>query len=544
MVMYRSLVAHRGRNVARGRLESLIRDVETFGLTLASMDVRQDSGMTNEAVAELLDRVGEGGIAFLDRDPDERAEVLAAELAGRRALSLPSTEPSAATREVLEVARLVRETQARYGREALDTWIISMTRHPADLLAVLVLAREAGLVDVHAEVADLRVVPLFETVDDLRAAAEVMHRYWSDPTVRRLVALQGDSAEVMVGYSDSSKDGGITTSQWELYRAQVALRDCAARHGIALMLFHGRGGSAGRGGGPARDAILAQPSQTVDGRIKLTEQGEVISDHYGNAGIAEAHLEVMLAAVTEASLLHTEPRHAADVRERWWQAMHDISGIAYAQYRSLVEREGFVEYFLTSTPVEELGQLNIGSRPARRGGAVTGVDSLRAIPWVFGWTQSRQIVPGWYGLGSALAHARQQGLGELLDEMYREWSFFQTLLSTVEMPLAKTDLEIARRYVDRLVRTELHPIFDDISAEYELSLREVLRVTGQRQLLERQPTLQRTLRVRAPYLDPLSYLQIELLQRQRSLAGDPDPELRRALLLTVNGLAAGLKNTG
>ena len=424
LVMHRSLMAHRGRNVARGRLERLIRDVETFGLTLAAMDIRQDSSVTNEAVAELIDRVDPESAGFGARPPRERAEILATELAGRRPLSLPSTEPSSQTREVLDLARLVRKTQDRYGEDSLDTWVISMTRDPSDLMAVLVLAKEAGLVEPHAGVARLRVVPLFETVADLRCAAEVMDRYWADPTVRRLVELQGDTAEVMVGYSDSSKDGGIATSQWELYRAQVALRDCATRHGISLMLFHGRGGSAGRGGGPARDAILAQPSLTVDGRIKLTEQGEVISDHYGNAGIAEAHLELMLAAVTEASLLHTEPRHDAAVRKRWWEAMDRLSAIAYQHYRSLVEREGFVEYFLTSTPVEELAQMNIGSRPARRGGEITGIDTLRAIPWVFGWTQSRQIVPGWYGLGAALERGREEGLGEVLKEMHQEWSFF------------------------------------------------------------------------------------------------------------------------
>lgn len=544
LVMYRSLEAHRGRNVARGRLERLIRDVETFGLTLAAMDIRQDSGVTNEAVGELIDRLDSQGPGFLEKAPEERAVLLSAELAGRRALSLPSTEPSPTTQEVLDVARLVRETQDRYGEETVDTWIISMTHHRSDLMAVLVLAKEVGLVDPHAGVARLRVVPLFETVADLRAAAEVMDDYWSDLTVRRIIELQDDTAEVMVGYSDSSKDGGIVTSQWELYRAQVALRDCAARHGISLILFHGRGGSAGRGGGPARDAILAQPSLTVDGRIKFTEQGEVISDHYGNAGIAEAHLDLMLAAVTEASLLHTEPRHSAAVRDRWWKAMDRLSTIAYEKYRSLVEREGFVEYFLTSTPVEELAQMNIGSRPARRGGEIEGIDSLRAIPWVFGWTQSRQIVPGWYGVGSALALGHAEGLGDLLEEMYREWSFFQTLLSSVEMPLVKTDLEIARRYVEELVRPELHSIFADIEAEHERSVSAVLRVTGQTELLDRQPTLQRTLRVRTPYLDPISYLQVALLKRQRALDGEPDQTLRRALLLTVNGLAAGLKNTG
>jgi phosphoenolpyruvate carboxylase len=374
-------------------------------------------------------------------------------------------------------------------------------------------------------------------------AAEVMDEYWSVPSVRQIVKLQGDRAEVMVGYSDSNKDGGTVTSQWELYRAQRALRDCAAMHGISLQLFHGRGGSAGRGGGPTREAILAQPSATVDGRIRITEQGEVISDHYSNRGLAEAHLDLMLSAVTEASLLHSEPHHGPEQMDQWAEVMDSISGAAHKKYRSLVERPGLVEYFLKSTPVEELAGMNIGSRPARRAGGVAGIGTLRAIPWVFGWTQSRQIIPGWYGVGSALSETRNQGLGSELAYMFEQWGFFQTFISNIEMPLVKSDMEIAGRYVRELVPAELHGIFDDIKAEYELTLSEVLRITGQVGLLDRQPTLQHTLRVRAPYIDPLNYLQIALLARHRT-ESEPAPLLQRALLLSINGIAAGLKNTG
>jgi phosphoenolpyruvate carboxylase len=281
----------------------------------------------------------------------------------------------------------------------------------------------------------------------------------------------------------------------------------------------------------------------VNGRIKITEQGEVISDHYASRSLAQSHLELMLSAVTEASLMHAEPRHEPDIMERWSKAMNRLSEIAFAKYRSLVERPGFVEYFLTATPVDELAKMNIGSRPARRGESVSGIDGLRAIPWVFGWAQSRQIVPGWYGVGTALSRMRADGMGETLDEMYENWGFFQTFISNVEMPLVKSDMEIARRYVVELVRPELRAMFDDIEAEFTLARGAVLEITSQAELLDHQPTLQRTLRVRAPYIDPLNYLQIALLERYRSEC-DPDPLLERALLLSVNGIAAGLKNTG
>ena len=542
-IMSRSLRANRGRQAAGGRLQRLIRNVQTFGLALASMDIRQDSTVTLEAAGELIDRADGSGSRFMDLPLDERVERLTSKLTGPGTPRIAVGEQSESTREVLEVLRLVREAQDRLGEESVNTWVVSMTHDVSDLLSVLVLAKEAVLVDPDSGVSRLNVVPLFETIKDLKAAAVVMSGYWSIPVVRRLLELRDNAAEVMVGYSDSNKDGGIATSQWELYRAQLALRECAANHGVALELFHGRGGTVGRGGGPTRDSILAQPSATVNGRIKITEQGEVISDHYASRRLAENHLELMLSAVTEASLMHAEPRHEPDIMDRWSKAMDRLSEIAFAKYRSLIERPGFVEYFLTATPVDELAKMNIGSRPARRGWKVSGIDGLRAIPWVFGWTQSRQIVPGWYGVGTALSRMRADGMGEALDEMYEDWGFFQTFISNVEMPLAKSDMEIARRYVVDLVRPELRAMFDDIEAEFALARGAVLEITGQSELLDHQPTLQRTLRVRAPYIDPLNYLQIPLLARYRSEC-DPDPLLEQALLLSVNGIAAGLKNTG
>ncbi|MEE8363942.1 MAG: phosphoenolpyruvate carboxylase, partial [Dehalococcoidia bacterium] len=552
-LMSDSLLQNRGEYTARGRLGRLIRAVAAFGLTLAAMDIRQDSSVTNAAVGELIDRVdapldpAKAGdhVPFTDRPVEERVDRLVAELNDRRTLCTPTAVHSPETAEVLDVLRVVREAQDRYGREAVETWIVSMTRDADDLLAPLVLAKEAGLVDTHSGVARANVVALFETIEALRAAGDVMDRFWGIPAVRRLVSLNGDVAEVMLGYSDSNKDGGITTSQWELYRAQRALREIASRHGVALQLFHGRGGSTGRGGGPTRDAILAQPSGTVDGRIKITEQGEVIADNYGTTGLARRHLEMMTAAVTEASLLHTEPRHDAETQARWFAVMDRLSETAYRKYRSLVEREGLVEYFMAATPVEELAAMNIGSRPARRPGADSGIANLRAIPWVFGWTQSRQIVPGWYGVGAALEEVRRGGMADTVDEMVREWSFFRAFVSNVEMTLAKTDLDIAALYVAELVPPELWPIFDEIKAEYERALEQVLAVTGQERLLDKFPVLQRTLAVREAYIAPLSYMQVSLLARsRREPDGEGDPLLQRALLLSINGVAAGLKNTG
>ncbi len=543
LIMQRSLEQNGSKHVARGPLRRVITTLQTFGFTMAQMDVREDSAESNAAISELMDRAGVSDGKFADLSVEERSSILSAELAGKRPLLSAASQPSERTQEVLDVMETVRDAQDRFGEDAIDTWIISMTRSAADMKAVLVLSREAGLTLASEDVARLRVVPLFETIDDLRNAADVMEDYWSDPEVRKIISLQGDAAEVMVGYSDSNKDGGITTSQWELYKAQRELRECAARHGIKLFLFHGRGGSVGRGGGPTREAILAQPSGTINGVIKLTEQGEVISDHFGNRRIAESQLDLFISSVTEASLLHTEPRHTQEEIERWINAMDSISANAYSAYRGLVETDGFVEYFTSSTPVEELGAMNIGSRPARRGGQITGLSSLRAIPWVFGWTQSRQIVPGWFGVGTALEKAREDWTGDAVDEMYSSWSFFQTLISNVEMALVKTDISIAERYVEALVDPSLHHVFEMVKGEFERTMREVLRVTGQERLLDRSPVLQRTLSVRAPYIDPLNYLQISLLKRSRS-EEQTDPLHARALLLSINGIAAGLKNTG
>jgi phosphoenolpyruvate carboxylase len=555
-VMSDSLRAHRGERIAEGALARAMRAARTIGVHLATLDLREHAERHHAALAALYARLGELPMAYQDLDRRERTALLSRELAGQRPLAAwraPLPAPAAEVMAVFETARAAGET---FGGEAVQTYIVSMTQGADDLLAVAVLARESGLIELHpgagagagADRTDrcaLDLVPLLETVAELRRAGELLDELLREPSYRRIVRARGDVQEVMLGYSDSNKDAGVTTSQWEIHRAQRRLRDVAAEHGVRLRLFHGRGGSVGRGGGPAGEAVAASPYGVLDGAMKLTEQGEVVSDKYALASLARDNLEILLAAVIEASVLHRTSRIDDERLARFDGAMDLISGAAAQCYRELVDQPQLQAFFSAATPVEELAGLNIGSRPSRRPGSADGgasLASLRAIPWVFGWTQTRMIVPGWYGVGSGLLAAREAGLADVLNEM-RDWAFFTTFLGNVEMTLAKTDLRIAGGYVNALTDPSLHPIFDRICTEHQRTLEQVQLLTAGSGLLSNYPLLRRTLATRDRYLEPLHQLQISLLQRRRQVS-EPDEQLQRALLLTINGIAAGLRNTG
>ena len=537
-MLSRSLLSAGGALIANGSLARVRRLVDLVGFHLATLDIRQHASKHHAALASLFAAVGTD---YESLDKPGRARVLADELGSPRPLAAPQTGSADETRELFQV---IRERMDSYGDDIIESYIVSMTQGVDDILAPAVLARDVGLVDLSADVARLGFVPLFETIEDLRAIGPVLRELFAIPAYRKLVQLRGDVQEVMVGYSDSNKDGGITTSQWEIHKALRTISEVADETGIEITVFHGRGGTVGRGGGPTHAAILSQPAGAIRGAMKTTEQGEVIADKYALPEIANRNLDLAFSAVVEASVAHRKPRNAPDDVALWNDVMETMSTAAFARYRAFVEQDGLVEYFNTATPVEELGAMNIGSRPSRRKGG-GDLSDLRAIPWVFGWTQSRQIIPGWFGVGTALAAAVDAGHTDALARMYEQWQFFRTFLSNVEMTLAKTDLAIARHYVTNLVDPKLHPILDDVAQEHALTLVQVSKITGG-DLLDDLPILRRTLAVRDIYLDPINILQVDLLARSR--AGVPHPaeeaRLQRALLLTINGVAAGLRNTG
>jgi len=535
-LMRDSLLENRGELMATGLLERTMRTVSAFGLTHATLDVREHSDAHHHTLAFAY------GDAYKSKNHQERFAILSSELASSKKLDFKKCDERA--QKTLDTFRAVFDIVKRFGPESIETYIVSMTKGSDDLLAAVVLAKQANLVDLSANTAVIGFAPLLETVAELRAAGEILEALLSDPGYRKIVELRGNLQEIMLGYSDSNKDAGIATSQWEIHRAQRKLRDVAIKHGIKLRLFHGRGGSVGRGGGPTYDALVALPWGSIDGQIKMTEQGEVISDKYALPSLARENIELMLAASLEATVLNRAPRQSNESLDKWNSCMELISENSFTCYRSLIDHPDLPAYFYASTPVEQLGEMMLGSRPSRRPDAAGGLDSLRAIPWVFGWTQSRQIVPGWFGVGSGLKAAREAGKSDVIQEMLEHWHFFHTFISNVEMTLAKTDLDMARRYVEALVPKELHHFLDVIAAEFKLTCEEILKVTKKESLLGDQPILARTLQVRDAYLAPLHLLQVNLLERVRDHSGEVDPTLQRALLLTINGVAAGLRNTG
>ena len=507
MLMHESLMSHKGELIAHGLLERTIRAVSSVGLTHATMDVREHSDAHHHALAELA------------KNPDALDNQASATLATFSAIN-----------ELIE----------KFGPEVIETYIISMTKSHLDVLAAVELAKHTGLIQGNSS--KIGFAPLLETVAELRGADLILDSLLSTPEYRELVRSRGDIQEVMLGYSDSNKDAGIATSQWEIHKAQRKLRDIAIKHGVKLRLFHGRGGSVGRGGGPTYDALIALPWGSIDGQVKMTEQGEVISDKYALPALARENVELTLAAALEATVLNRAPRQSPADLEAWSACMDLVSDNSFAAYRTLIDHPDLPAYFYASTPVEQLGDMFLGSRPSRRPDASGGLGSLRAIPWVFGWTQSRQIVPGWFGVGSGLKAAREAGKSGSLEQMLSEWHFFRTFISNVEMTMAKTDLGMARKYVTKLADSSLHHFLDQIEAEFALTKEEILLLTKKTDILSDQPILSRTLGIRDAYLAPLHLLQVSLLERVR--AGDSDPTIRRALLLTINGVAAGLRNTG
>jgi phosphoenolpyruvate carboxylase len=537
VLMRDSLLAHRGELIATGLLERTIRTVAAFGINHATMDVREHSDAHHHVLQQIV-----GVDDYLSKTHDEKFELLSKFLADTTVFDASGID--ATGKKTVDTFVAIKNLVDRFGPEAIETYIVSMTKGADDLLAAVVIAQNAGLVSLKEKKAIIGFAPLLETVAELRSAGEILEKLLSNPAYRQVVTLRGDVQEIMLGYSDSNKDAGIATSQWEIHRAQRSLRDVAIKYGVKLCLFHGRGGSVGRGGGPTYDALNALPWGSVDGRIKMTEQGEVISDKYSLPALARENVELTLAASLEATVLNRGPRQSAEERKAWSDCMQLVSDASFRQYRSLIDQPDLPAYFYASTPVEQLGDLFLGSRPSRRPDAAGGLDSLRAIPWVFGWTQSRQIVPGWFGVGTGLKAAREAGHSDLLAQMLSEWHFFTTFISNVEMTLAKTDLTLAKRYVETLVPAELHHFLDKIKAEFDLTVSEILKLTAKKTLLGDQEILARTLQVRDAYLSPIHLLQINLLKRVRDAGDLADPLLRRALLLTINGVAAGLRNTG
>ena len=565
-----SLRANHGEALVAQRLHPLIRAVDVFGFHLATVDLRQSSDKHEEVVAELL-ATARIEPAYAALEETAKRELLMRLLNDARPLRVVGAVYSTHAQAELAIFEAARTARARFGKEAIRHYIISHTETVSDLLEVLLLQKEVGLMHGILEdkaTNDLIVVPLFETIEDLRNAAPIMREFYALPGIAQLVRRSGAEQDIMLGYSDSNKDGGIFTSNWELYRAEIALvelfDELANSFNIQLRMFHGRGGTVGRGGGPSYQAILAQPPGTVRGQIRLTEQGEVIGSKYANPEIGRRNLETLVAATLEATLLQpTKPATQA-----FLQAAASLSSSSMAAYRALVyDTPGFTEYFFSATPIREIAELNIGSRPASRK-ASQRIEDLRAIPWGFSWGQCRLTLPGWYGFGSAVeaylndvqpepvkglpiqkkastssARTAYKERLALLQKMVKEWPFFRTLLSNMDMVLAKSDLALASRYSELVTDAKLRKkIFTAIEAEWHRTVGALALLTGQKQLLADNASLQRSIRHRFPYIDPLHHLQVELVRRYR--AGQADERVQRGIHISINGIAAGLRNTG
>lgn len=538
-----SLIANKGERLVRGRLNRLMRAVEVFGFHLASLDVRQHARIHREAISDLMKQT-EGIDDYASLGESQMVDVLTRQLQSDQPLKVEGTSDS--TGDLVGLFQLIAKAQQSMGPVAMETYIISMTENVSNLLEVMLLADHAGLSG------RIDIVPLFETVDDLLAASETMKALFANPVYAKHLAARGNQQQIMIGYSDSNKDGGYVRANWMLFTAQRQLARTCLDHDITLTLFHGRGGSLGRGGGPTNRAILAQPQESVRGRIRITEQGEVVSSRYSHPGIARRHLEQLLHAVM-SSTARGEDQDATP--SQWSGAMDSLSLFAFEKYRSLVQHPLFLEYFQTATPMDQIGQLNIGSRPTHRR-ATKSLDDLRAIPWVFAWTQSRANLPSWYGIGSgfekwlnkddsANGEDSRESRMDLLKTMYREWAFFRTMLDNVHLGMGRADMTIAGLYADLARPETAEAIFSDIHKEFDLSKSILLEVTGAEKILDTEPWLQHSIRVRNPYVDPLNYIQVELMKKLRANPDGPDAEhIRQGILQSINGIAAGLQNVG
>ncbi|HQS59213.1 MAG: phosphoenolpyruvate carboxylase [Gallionellales bacterium 35-53-114] len=543
-ILIDSLNHHHAVYLARGRLANLRRAAEVFGFHLAPLDMRQHSGVHEQVVSELM---AVAGITdYMQQDERARRESLLGTLKLGKKLATDTGNFTDTAQGELRIMQAAADIHLSFGRSALPNYIISMTKGVSDMLEVALMVQQSGLLEVSGKSAalHLNIIPLFETIDDLRGSSQIMDELFSIPFYRDLLRSRGNTQEVMLGYSDSNKDGGYLTANWELYKAEIDLVKVFEKHGIELRLFHGRGGSVGRGGGPSYEAIRAQPPGSVNGQIRITEQGEVISSKYSNPEIGKRNLETLIAATMEATLLH---HHGDDsTMPDYHRIMEEMSLDAIAAYRELVfETPGFTDYFFAATPIREIAELNIGSRPSARK-ATNRIEDLRAIPWVFSWSNSRVILPGWYGFGSAVEkYLDRHGAAGLkqLQAMNKNWAFFRGLLSNMDMVLSKTDMGIASRYAELVPDEKLRTkIFGMIESEWEKTTAKLMQITSCNTLLADNPTMARSLNTRLPYIDPLNHLQVMLLERTR--AGESDEKLRRALHITINGIAAGLRNSG
>jgi len=541
-VLIESLNRHGAIYLARGRLANLRRSAEIFGFHLAPLDMRQHSAIHEQTVSELLAHSGVMA-NYSELDEAARREILLTTLQAAKPLMGKIDQYSDIAQSELRIMQAAADIHQRFGRAALPNHIISKADAVSDMLELALMLQQVNLLEGR-DALHINIIPLFETIEDLRSCGPIMDELFAIPYYRQLLACRGNTQEVMLGYSDSNKDGGYITANWELYKAELELVKVFAKYGVELRLFHGRGGTVGRGGGPSYEAILAQPPGSVNGQIRITEQGEVISSKYSNPEIGQRNLETLVAATMEATLLH---HHGADsAMPEFHRIMEALSLDAFAAYRKLVyETPGFTEYFFTATPIREIAELNIGSRPSARR-ASDRIEDLRAIPWVFSWGLNRTLLPGWLGFGSAvkqfIAREGDDGLAQL-QTMYREWPFFRGLMSNMDMVLSKTDMGIASRYAALVEDVEMRErIFGAIHSEWQDTVELLFSVTRNDALLQENPSFARSLLSRTPYIDPLNHLQVALLEHHR--AGNTDELVKRAIHLTINGIATGLRNSG